>query len=252
VTISREAVQLASPPSGQVARDAELMADHAGRMLRKAVEAFVESDAELARETRTLESQADRNFDRVFSDLVEEGEAGRRPLQELFAELTVFNALERVTDQAKNLCEETLFSVTGETKAPKTYHVLFVDEANDGPSQLAEAFARKAYPNSGRYASGGWAPADALDPACLQFLETNGYELSEALPKHMPTRREELTPLHVIVSLGGDVRSRLDELPFRTVVLEWELEGQGLEDVYKELALRIRELMETLRGADAD
>ena len=37
--------------------------------------------------------------------------------------------------------------------------MLFVDEHNDRLSQLAEAVARKAFPESGVYESAGWSPS---------------------------------------------------------------------------------------------
>ena len=43
--------------------------------------------------------------------------------------LSALNHLERISDQAKNICEETLFTITGETKAPKVYKILFLDQA---------------------------------------------------------------------------------------------------------------------------
>ena len=71
------------------------------------------------------------------ADLVREGERRSRPLKELFALLIILHRMERVADQAKNICEETIFAATGETKPPKTYNILFVDRGNDLASQLA-------------------------------------------------------------------------------------------------------------------
>jgi phosphate transport system protein len=258
VTIGREAVQLTGAPPPDVARDVELMADQARRLLRESTQAFDEGNAELARGAKAMASQADTVFGRVFADLLREGEAGNRPLKELFALLTVFNALERVTDQAENICEETIFAVTGEAKAPKTYRVLFVDERNDRLSQLAQAFARKAYPASGRYESAGWQPADSLDPHCRAFLERHGYDLAEAQPRRLEPIRSDLAAFHVIVSLGGDLCEHMPEIPFRTVLLEWNIEAgagspeRAIEEAFRQVALKVRELMETLRGADAE
>ena len=75
---------------------------------------------------------------RIFQDLIAEGEKNGHSIRDLFAMLVMFNRIGRVSDQAKNICEDTLFAVTGETKQPKVYKVLFVDAHNDCASQVAE------------------------------------------------------------------------------------------------------------------
>lgn len=255
VTIGRETNQLLGQPPAEMARDVELMAEHAVRMLRETIKAFEEGNAELAREAKAMAAQGDNLFGRVYLDLLHAGDVGTRPVKDLFALLTVFNALERVTDQAKNICEETIFAVTGETKVPKTYRVLFADTRNDGASQLAEAFARKAFPSSGVYASAGWEPATKLTEACRSFLDSHGYDVAEARPKPIDRVPNELSSYNVIVSLEGDPRPHFPQLHFRTILLQWDLAATasdpGLDETFKEISLRVRDLMETLRGADA-
>ena len=50
------------------------------------------------------------------------------------------------------------------------------------------------------------------------------------------------------MSLDPNGRSHLAELPFHTTFLQWELGDLGIEERYRELCHKIRELMETLRG----
>jgi len=262
-TVSREAVQLSETPAGTVARDLELMGDQSRNVLSQAMRAWNESNAELARGTMGMVKQATGASHKVFADLLREGKEDPRPLKDLFALLVVFNRLDRVVAQAKNICEETLFAVAGETKAPKHYRILFIDEKNDGLSQLAEAYARKAFPSSGEYSSAGWAPADGLEPRCQLFLDEHGLDTSRLAPSLLEPIHEELASYHVIVSLGGDPRPHLPEMPFHTVLLEWDagLDGHGMdeerakslmEDAYKKIAHEVRDLMETLRGEEAD
>ncbi|MCP3964176.1 MAG: hypothetical protein GY719_40620 [bacterium] len=261
-TISREAVQLSEPPSGTVARDLELMADQSQRVLNQAMRAWNESNAELARGSIGMAKQAAGASHKVFEDLLREGKEDPRPLKDLFALLVIFNRLDRVVAQSKNICEETLFAVAGETKAPKRYRVLFIDEKNDCQSQLAEAFARKAFPKSGEYSSAGWAPAEALEPRCQLFMESHGLDTSELEPTLLEQRHEDLASYYVIVSFGGDPRAHIGQMPFHTVLLEWdagpdptgldqERAESTIEESYKLIASRIRGLMETLRGEEA-
>ena len=252
VTISREAVQLSTSPPEAVKRDIDLMSDQARRLFGEAVQAFTEGNAELARGATGMATQAKSTFQKVFADLQEEGEKGSRPIKDLFALLIVLNRLERISDQAKNICEETLFAATGETKTPNTYRVLFVDEENCVESLMAEAIARKAFPAVGEYSSAGWAPAEVVDPPVVEFLDRHGHDVRDLRPAQLGVTYADLNDYHLIVGVGSDVSTHFEEIPFHTVVTEWELtEGQDLEATYKELALKVRELAELLHGEQA-
>ncbi len=256
-TICRESVQLSAPPSPTLARDIDLMADQSRGVLRQAMRAWNDGSADLARGTMGMVAQATAASRKVFDDLLREGEERQGPLNDLFAMLVIFNRLDRVIAQAKNICEETLFAVAGETKAPKRYRILFLDEKNDCASLLAEAYAKKAFPEAAACASAGWAPAESVEPRAQSFMDQRGLDTS-ALQPELPAH-EDLADYHVIISLGGDVRPHLPEIPFHTVIQEWDLgpcpEGmdqeraeQLFEEIYKEIASRLQELLETLRG----
>ncbi|MFK7741240.1 MAG: phosphate signaling complex protein PhoU, partial [Planctomycetota bacterium] len=163
-TIARTAAHLSEPPPQAVYRDIEMMAEQARRMLADSLAAFSGRDESRAATTIRAANQFAPYFDRVFNDLVEAGEEQSRPVKDLYGLIATFKRLERVIHQAKNICEETVFVVTGTPKGEKRFHILFVDEKNDGASQLAEHFTRKAFPNSGTYESAGWAPADEIRP----------------------------------------------------------------------------------------
>jgi phosphate transport system protein len=259
-TMARQVVQLSAPLPERVRADIELMSEQSVPMLQQSLEAFVDGNAELARGTKAMAGQVDHSFDRVFADLLREGEKQSRELEDLFAMLIVFNRLERISDQAKNICEETIFAATGETKEPKVYRILFVDDANALWSPLARAIARKAFPESGVYESAGWSPAEALSPLFPGFCEEKGLDASGVQPRPIPTLHEEIDDFHVIVNLGTGLRERLADHPFKTILLDWDLLPKGgaevdqetLEATYKKISFQIRELMETLRGQDAN
>ena len=263
VSIAREAVQLSEPPTATIARDIELIAEQVERILHDSIRAFLDGNPELAKATKASAYQVEQTYENVFNDLIEEGEKRTRPIRDLFALLVVYNRLGRVADQSKNICEDAIFTVTGETKAPKVYKVLFVDGRNACASQIAEAIGRKAFPNSGEFASAGWEPADSIDPVLLGFMERKGHTLERAVVSSLATTVHELNDYYVIVSINGDVRPRLSAVPFHTIFLNWEispcpesLDGeqaeQQFEAVYTDLAARIEDLMLTLRGEDAD
>ncbi len=260
VTISRESVQLGKPPEGIIAREVELMADESAQMLNQAIEAFKKENADMARATMAMADQVERTFETVFEDLSQEG--GDTHPRQLFAHLVIFNMLERVSDQAKNICEEIVFAVTGETKPPKMYKILFLDEDNASRSQMAEAIARKTFPNSGIYGSAGRTAAKELHEGTVSFLAGRGVDITGAKPKALEPVPHELAQYHVLVSLQGAVKDYVKALPFHTAALEWDLgqspaslDGEAsvkrLEEIYREMALQVRDLMETLRGVGA-
>ncbi len=166
VTMAREAKVLSKPLGDDIKRDLERMADEAFHMLHQAIEAFNDRNAELAKGTMSYAYQLDHTFSNAFDLLVEKGEADAYPVIDLFGILIIFNRLERVSDQAKNICEETVYAVTGETKKPKVYRILFLDDADDCRSQMAVAIGNKAYANGGAFTSAGLHPAAEVVAAC--------------------------------------------------------------------------------------
>jgi phosphate transport system protein len=253
-TICREALQLDQPPPQPLLSDFEVMSAHGRNLLHRALEAFREGSADLARGTLGLAKPQRAMVRKLFSDLVHEGDQHSRPLNELFALLIVFHRLERVADQAKNICEETIFAATGETKPPKAFTILFVDRRNDRASQLAEAWARKSYPKSGAYMSAGWEPADRLSPELLSFVEAHGLDFAGTRPKAIAALPTDLAEVDIIVSLEGDPRPGLGEIPFHTVALEWDVQGESapLEEVARRIAAELRNLIELVRGEHAE
>ena len=251
-TISRTAAQLSSQPPAVVVRDIEMMSEHARRMLNDSLRSFQQRDVSLAQATLSAAAQFAQYFDRVFADLVKEGETHSRPINDLFSFMATFNRLERVIHQAKNICEETIFVATGKTKGEKTFNILFVDAANSGASQLAEHFTHKAFSQSGRYRSAGWQPADDIEPAYQRFAQTVGIDLDKAWPTPLSTLLDQLDEYHLVIGLAPGARERVGKVPFHTTMLMWDIDTTGgPEAVYRQLTPRLRELMERLRGEQA-
>jgi phosphate transport system protein len=261
VTISRESLQFKSPPGGVMAQEMESIADEAKRILHQALTAFYEGSVDMAKATSQLPAHLQTTLGSIYAALMD-GEF-TKDIKEMFAAFAALTQLKRVADQAKNICEETIFAISGETKATKVFNILFVDRENCRLSQMAEAIARKSYPNSGRYSSGGLTPANRVDQGLVHFLDQRGLDLSRAQPKPLNFTTQEFAEFHVIVSLEGPVESYFQTLPFHTTGLEWKL-GTSLnglpeeqmadryEEVYRELSYQIRHLMELLRGEGAD
>ncbi len=262
VTVARETVQLSAPPPEELGRDIEMMAEQSRRALTHAIDAFEQANPELARGTIAAAKQVDTTLEGVFGDLAEAGDEEQRSLADLFALLVVLNRLDRVGDQAKNICEETIFAETGETKAPKTYRVVFVDEHNDAFSVIAAAIARKAFPESGSYSSASLTAADALDAGFVAFMNRHGHAVEDDEPRSVAQASDDIGEAHVLVGLGLDPRERMSDIAYHTVALTWEVPEISadldrdrtdalLEESYKRIAASVEELMTTLQGAEA-
>ena len=260
VTIARVSEQLPSPPEGQMANELARIANEAKVMLNQSISAFNDLNPEIARATMVMESEMEFDLDTIYSELM--ANSGREKVKNLLAVFIVFTHLKRVADQAKNLCEETVFAATGETKAPKVYNILFVDEDNSCLSQMAEAVAAKTFPGSGHYSSGGSRPADALNSAMAEFMDAHGFDLADAAPKKLDLTPHDIAEKHVIVSLRGPVKDYFPQIPFHTTGVVWDIDvpapgdcknltTEQLENIYRQIATEVRDLMQLLRGQEA-
>lgn len=248
-TISRAACHINAPTPSPVARDVDMMADQACRTLRAAMKAFNEVNPDLARGTLSMAGQFAPTFDKVFDDLIREGEERTLAVSELFHLMATFNRLERVIHQAKNICEETIFSATGETKGPKNYTVLFIDNADDGPAQLAVAYAKKSRAAGGHFESAGVSAAAATDSAYLAFADQHGLALKTQEPRAIGPMKHQLDEYGILVDLTGDPARTLPPLPYHTVLLEWSIDlSAGPETVYRQIVEELSLLLEKLSG----
>ncbi|MEN8177423.1 MAG: PhoU domain-containing protein [Pseudomonadota bacterium] len=256
-TIARESVKLSSPPSGSTVDTLELVSGEAQQILDQASSAFHENNAEAAKavikQAAKLEQSLEPIYKRMLSDISAEN------TRDQLGVFIILNQLKRVADQAKNICEDTVFSVTGDTKAPKVYNILFLDERNSLRSQMAEAIGKMNFPNSGQYSSAGLTPADSVNQGLIDFLEGRGISPQEAEVRAVSDiTYDELVTFHIIVSLGNSVSEYIDEVPFHTTVLEWDVgpspkadDSAAIESLYRELAVKISDLMTLLRGEGA-
>ena len=262
-TIAREGLQLPHLPAGILKEEMETMAEQAHTSLRQAMRSFNEKDAELARQTRAIAAQGKGRGDMVFEELVHESETSHEQIRYLFDTLILIGRLKRVCDRCKNICEETLFTVTGETKPPKVYNILFLDEENNCQSQIAQAVAHKTFPKSGTYDSAGRRNGADLKPGLFEFMEKHGLVAGPIEYQAVDPDPQKIAKYDVVVSLEGEIDSYLPRQPFRTVFLNWDLglpgEGTGTAyndehylAMYREVTAQIRDLMETLRGEGAD
>jgi len=258
VTIAREAVQLGDVPEGYMSSELKTIGAEAMAVLSESISAFNTANAERARAAKALAQRVEHDMDGIYAELLECcEESGAGCSRETLIYLIIFSQLKRVSDQAKNLAEETIFIETGETKAPKVYQILFVDKDSSCLAPMAQLIARKIFPDVGEYMHAGVKAAGELDSHMVSFMRERGFDLSGVLPVPLNASREALSEYHVIVGLNQKVLKAVGKLPFRTSALNWKHlevpdgdDRDGWEDLYKNLALQIRELLTLLRGSE--
>jgi len=256
VSIARVATRLSTPPDAQLATAMDNMAAESAEMLERAMQAFTDGNAEQAKAIALMADQVERLRAGALDDLAHGHD--ERSTDDLFAMFTLYSMLERVSDQAKNLCEEAVFSATGQTKAAKVYRILFLDREGSKLAPMAEALARENFPNSGQYASAAQVPSDVLDADMVEYLTARGIGVGGVNPQPLEIGQAELAEYHVVVSLQGPVGNYLPDVPFHTATLEWDVaqspddSSLDYEAAYRVLSVELRLLMERLRGPEAD
>jgi phosphate transport system protein len=252
-TMSREVHQMSHKVPETISDDITMLADQARKVLEPALRSFIEEDIDLARSTRSLASQYGTTFDRVFKHLTRAGETKEVSIGELFALLTVCNRLERVIHQSKNIAEQTIFALTGEQKEEKTFDILFLGLQNDCASLIAEYYGQRAYPEAGSFSSAGWQSVDAISQDVLDFADSKGLDLREAESHSFDEVKRRLSEFEIVIDLTGEARENIRKIPFHTTLLVWNLDRSGgQESIYQDLVEHMAELMETLRGEEAE
>ncbi len=259
-TICREAVQLPKPPEGVLAEAVKLLANDSQQALSQAISAFRQSNLELAKNTMQFSKHAERTFDQAMEVLVKDHTLERKCQFNLLLALSM---LLRVAAQAKNICEETVFVNTGQGKPAKLYNILYLDEDNSCLSQMAEAITRKKFSGCGTYASAGRKSAGFLDQDMVKFLENKGVDMAHAKPKDLDSLAYQSGEFYLIISLQGPVKSYMEEVPFHSIALEWDLKAPQnmphkendaasyrIEEMYRTISLLTTDLMEKLCGDD--
>jgi protein-tyrosine-phosphatase len=234
------------------------MSESGQLLLARSIDAFRGDNVNLARVTKNQAAAREREFHRVFHNLLDEGERASRHIEDLFGFLVVFYRLNRVEDQVKNICEETIFIVTGEVKQPKVYSILFVDERGSRWSPMAAALARKAYPESGDFRCSGWDPADDIDAEIAECLDRQSFDRPVCPPHRFEGTHAQLRDYDVVIGLQPGLLDHVQDLPFHTVLLEWDvvedpetLDPAALDATLKRMASNLGDLMEVLSGGEA-
>ncbi len=93
--------------------DIPRMADRTNDMLRRALEAFINRDADTARKIAEEDNEVDNLYDQVYRELVSFMVEDPRTITRATRLMWVAHNLERSADRVTNICERVAFVVTG-------------------------------------------------------------------------------------------------------------------------------------------
>lgn len=223
-SIARQALRIQRfDPAPSLPRFGE-QAAMASDMLTRAIRAYRTEDIQLARETIPIEEAADQLRDVVRNELLERNQAGTFSVSALTTLLTVARRLERVTDQAKSICEEVVFICSGETvRHPRAENlrVLFIDDTNASLGHLAEAVARRHADDRFEFFSAGMRPLPP-DPRTRDFLQRKGVNVSNLVSRSLgqvpPPEEQDL-----IIALAESGQQVFPMSSSRTLCLHWPI-----------------------------
>jgi len=237
------------------------IADIAIPMFHGAVEAFLTQDTALARKTMEAEEQVDRLRHKLNDEILKLREEGSIPLEALSPLMTIVNRLERVADQAKSICQETLYMCTGEYvkhTGSEVIRVLFVDEHNHCRSQMAEAIGASLRQPKFVFTSAG-LDRQPIDPRTIAFLRERGMDISNHAPKAVD-QVPYFDHYQVMVSLAKEAQRVFPAPPTKAVILDWSIsdpsrvEGTpeqvraAYEETFEFLKAHVHDLVEAVLG----
>ena len=239
------------------------IANLASPLLRDALRAFVEQDAELAKATRAKEKEKsiDNLRNDIHSDLVQLHSSGDLPSEALLPLMTIANRFERVADQAGNICEEVLYMSTGEEikhKNKQVLRVLFVDVDDACRGQMAQGIGNTVGAPGIVFSSAG-ATACPVDPKTVEFMAEKGIDISNQTSRYL-NEALELKNYEAIISLCEEAERALPALPTKTVHISWEVQDASkvedvagdahaaYEDAFRYLDTNIRAFVEAILG----
>ncbi len=93
--------------------DFAAMGEFAGRMIRSAVQALLDGDAQLAESVRGMDDEIDRMHRRANADLLTLIEEKPHYTQQAMKAILVAKNLERIADHASNIATDVIFWIRG-------------------------------------------------------------------------------------------------------------------------------------------
>jgi phosphate transport system protein len=255
-SIARQVLAVSAlEPQPPYARFTEL-ANLSIAMLRDAVRSFLEADPELAWRTMATEEQGNTLRSAINAELRDLNGKGQLLTTALNPLMTIARRFERVTDQAKNLCEEVLYMCTGEFtkhKGGDAFRILFFDSNNACLSQMAEGVGNAMGQPRVVFSSAGITP-QPLDERAVKYMAQKGIDLSRQTSKSLE-QVPQWEQYQVVIALSAQDREALPIRAKKTICLTWPIPDPAqveappdaataaFESAFQSLQSHIRELV---------
>jgi phosphate transport system protein len=111
--IAKITVMLGDEPLVKPLVNIPLMAEKATSMLKRSLESFVNRDAKSAAAICNEDDQVDQLYDKVYHELLNYMIADPKTISKATPLIWVAHNLERIADRVTNICERTVYLVTG-------------------------------------------------------------------------------------------------------------------------------------------
>lgn len=191
-------------------------------MFHDASQAFINQDQVLARKSIEVEHTVDAMRTELNALIKESFNQGKISLDLLDILMSIVRRIERVSDQARNICMEVLYMCTGEyAKHPGSefFRVLFVDYQNSCLSQIAEAVALDCKKNNFIFSSAGVVPTPPHRET-IDFMKSKGIDISRNAPKAIH-QIPNLDHYQIIIALDEEARKAFPSCSPKIVFLDW-------------------------------
>ena len=111
--IAKIAIMIGDEPPLKPLIDIPRMAEQTVDMLRRSLDAFINRDAEAARQISAEDDTVDQLYDQVFRELLTFMVEDPKTITRATRLIWVAHNLERSADRVTNICERVVFVVTG-------------------------------------------------------------------------------------------------------------------------------------------
>jgi phosphate transport system protein len=111
--IARRTKEILADEALELPVDFAAMGEHAGLMIRTALQALLDGDARLADSVREMDDEIDRMNRRAQNDLLKLIEEKPQYTQQAMSGILVAKSLERIADHASNIATDVIFWIRG-------------------------------------------------------------------------------------------------------------------------------------------
>jgi len=256
-SIARQVLVLSAIPTLPPLDKIEMLARIALPMLKSAIKCLLESDAKGASDTLKQELAADKLRREIDSELACMREKNQFVFEAFTPLLTIVRRLERVSDQARNICEETLYMATGEYvrhKGSDIFRFLLVDADGSCLAFMGETIGKSLNIPKFVFESACLVP-NMTDKRTIDFLRSKGLPSEEQLIKTFD-QVENKERLSVIIALSPECKNILPQHDSKIMGLEWLMENPlkqsdinaALEKAFNFLKSHLIDLTGAIRG----